>query len=113
MQESWTFEFPHTSVSQDSLEELFQAQQRELGIFLSYTYKGAVVEQVRLVGCNTPEDSFSGTLQVAYNLVHFNACLDINQQQEGQMTLEFSLDVIKKEVLLRTEVVPSRHIDDI
>lgn len=63
MQESWTFEFPYTTVGQDSLEKLFQAQQRELGIFLSYTYKGAVVEQVRLLGYNSPEDSLSsGTL---------------------------------------------------
>ena len=113
MQESWTFEFRHTTVSQVSLEELFQAQQRELGIFLSYTYKGAVVEQVRLLGCNSPKDGCSGTLKVAYSLVHFNACLDIHQQQDAKMTLEFSLDVIKKELLLRTEFVPSRHIDDI
>lgn len=113
MQESWTFEFPHTTVSQDSLEELFQAQQRELGIFLSYTYKGAVVEHVRLIGCNAAKDCRSGTLQVAYTLVHFNACLDINQQQEGQMTLEFSLDVINESLSLRTEFVLSRHIDDI
>lgn len=113
MQESWTFEFPHTNVSQVSLEELFQAQQRELGIFLSYAFKGAVVEQVRLVGCNSSKDGRSGTLQVAYTLIHFNACLDIHQQQEAKMTLEFSLDVTKKELLLRTEFVPSRHIDDI
>ena len=113
MQESWTFEFPHTTVSQDRLEELFQAQQRELGIFLSYTYKGAVVEQVRLVGYNSLGDSLGGTLQVAYTLVYFNACLDINQQQEAKMTLEFFLDVIKKTLLLRTEFVPARHIDDI
>jgi hypothetical protein len=113
MQESWTFEFPHTTVSQDRLEELFLAQQRELGIFLSYAYKGAVVEQVRLLGCNSSKDSCSGTLQVAYTLVHFNACLDIHKQQEAKMILEFSLDVIKKTLLLRMEFVPSRHIDDI
>jgi hypothetical protein len=113
MQESWTFEFPYTTVSQDGLEELFQAQQRELGIFLSYTYKGAVVEQVRLLGCNSSKDGCSGTLQVAYTLVYFNACLDIHQQQEAKMTLEFFLDVIKKTLLLCTEFVPARHIDDI
>ena len=113
MQESWTFEFPHTTVSQDSLEELFQTQQRELGIFLSYAYKGAVVEQVRLLGRIQSKDGLSGTFQVTYALVYFNACLDINQQQEAKMTLEFSLDLIKKTLLLCTEYVPSRHLDDI
>lgn len=113
MQESWTFEFPYTTVSQDSLEELFQAQQRELGIFLSYAFKGAVVEQVRLLGSIQSKDGLRGTVQVVYNLVHFNACLDIHQQQEAKMTLEFSLDAIKKTLLLRTEFVPSRYIDDI
>ena len=113
MQESWTFEFPHTTVSQDRLEELFQAQQRELGIFLSYTYKGAVVEQVRQLGSIQSKDGLNGTFQVSYALVYFYACLDINQQQEGMMTLEFFLDDIKKTLLLRTEFVPSRHLDDI
>jgi hypothetical protein len=113
MQESWTFEFPYATVNQDSLDELFTEQQRELGIFLSYTYKGAVVEQVRLLGSIQSKDGLSGTLQVIYALVYFNACLDINEQQEAKMNLEFSLDLIKKKLLLRTEYVPSRHLDDI
>jgi hypothetical protein len=113
MQESWTFEFSYATVNQDGLDELFTDQQRELGIFLSYTYKGAVVEQVSLLGSIQSKDGLSGTFQVTYALVYFNACLDINQQQEAKMTLEFSLDLIKKTLLLRTEYVPSRHLDDI
>lgn len=115
MQESWTFDFPFDSPSSEAWSWLFQTQQRELGIFLSYYYKkqGAVVEKVKLTTAPQLNSLVSGTLSLEFELVYFNACQDLHETQSEEMKLNFQFDIAKKTLYLLGAFWPSREPDEI
>ena len=115
MQESWTFDFPFDSPSSETWSWLFQTQQRDLGIFLSYYYKrqGAVVEKVQLKTAPQLDSQNSGTLCLSFELVYFNACQDLHETQSEEMKLSFQFDAAKKTLNLVGAYWPTREPDEI
>lgn len=115
MQESWTFDFPFDSPSSEAWSWLFQTQQRDLGIFLSYYYKrqGAVVEKVQLKTDPQLDSQNSGTLCLSFELVYFNACQYLHETQSEEMKLSFQFDPGKKLLNLVGAYWPSRESDEI
>jgi len=115
MQESWSFELPNCPTLQDGLEAVMQQKQIELGIFLSYYYKkgGAVVEKVSQASETKFTSPISGTLSVAFDLIYFNACIDIHQQERGEMELQVTWDEEKRILRLKGEYWPTRDGDEI
>ena len=115
MQESWSFELPNCTTLQDGINAVLQLKQIELGIFLSYYYKkgGAVVEKVSQTSEIQFTSPISGSLTVAFDLIYFNACRDIHQQERGEMELQVTLDEEKKILRLQGEFWPTRDGDEI
>ena len=115
MQESWTFDFPFERPTSEAWSWLIQTQQRELGIFLSYSYKrqGAVVEKVRLGTAPQQDSPDSGTLSLGFELVYFNACQDLHETQAEEMNLSYQFDAAKKTLNLLGAYWPSREPDEI
>ena len=115
MQESWNFELPNSTTLQDGLEAVMLLKQIELGIFLSYYYKkgGAVVEKVSQASELRFTSPLSGTLRVTFDLVYFNACKDIHQQERGEMELQVNWDGGKRNLRLQGEYWPTRDGDEI
>jgi hypothetical protein len=115
MQESWSFELPNCTTLPEGLEAVMQQKQIELGIFLSYYYKkgGAVVEKVSQASELQFISPISGTLSVAFDLIYFNACRDIHQQERGEMELQVNWDEEKRILRLQGEYWPTRDGDEI
>jgi hypothetical protein len=115
MQESWSFELPNYTTLPEGLEAVMQLKQIELGIFLSYYYKkeGAVVEKVYQASALQFTSPISGSLTVAFDLIYFNACKDIHQQERGEMELQVTWDEEKKILRLQGEYWPTRDGDEI
>jgi len=115
MQESWNFELPNSTTLQDGLEAVMLLKQIELGIFLSYYYKkgGAVVEKVSQASELRFTSPLSGTLRVTFDLIYFNACRDIHQQERGEMELQVTWDEEKRILRLKGEYWPTRDGDEI
>lgn len=115
MQESWNFELSNCTTLQEGLEAVMKTSQIELGIFLSYYYKkgGAVVEKVTLDSQTQLTSPLSGTLRVAFDLIYFNACRDIHQQERGEMELQVTWDEEKRILRLQGEYWPTRDGDEI
>jgi hypothetical protein len=115
MQESWSFELPNCATLPEGLEVVMQLKQIEFGIFLSYYYKktGAVVEKVSQASELKFTSPFSGSLTVAFDLIYFNACRDIHQQERGEMELQVNWDEGKRVLRLQGEYWPTRDGDEI
>ena len=115
MQESWSFELPKCTTLPEGLEVVMQLKQIELGIFLSYYYKkgGAVVENVSQASETKFTSPISGSLTVAFDLIYFNACRDIHQQERGEMELQVNWDEGKRILRLQGEDWPTRDGDEI
>ncbi len=115
MQETWTFDFPKTSSPEIQLKSILEDQEKDLGIFLSYYFKneGAVAEKVKLNGEPEFETPTSGKLTLAFDLVHFNACLAIHDQAREMMDLTFEIDHLAEKVTLTGAFWPSREMDEI
>ncbi len=115
MQESWSFELPNCATFPEGLEAVIQQKQIELGIFLSYYFKkgGAVVEKVSQAYETQFTSPVSGTLKVAFDLIYFNACQDIHQQERGEMELQIHWDEEKRILRLQGEYWPTRDGDEI
>ena len=103
MQESWSFELPNCPTLPEGLEAVMQLKQIELGIFLSYYYKkeGAVVENVSQASETKFTSPISGSLTIAFDLIYFNACRDIHQQERGEMELQVNWDEEKRTLSLQ------------
>ncbi|MDO9553928.1 hypothetical protein [Rhodonellum sp.] len=118
MQESWKFD---TSGSEkiddlkDTITETLSNNVLEMGIFLSYYYKkeGAVVENVKQIGNIELTDSLKGKLTVGFDLIYFNACLNINEQGKEKMDIEFEFDKDIRELKLIGPYWPERGMDEI
>lgn len=97
MQESWEFDFqyPGERPVDAALAELIEAKAKEIGIYLSYYYRGegGLVERVGLKEGIDFRDPLAGSLKVSFGLVYFNACLNIHDEAEkDEMLLQFEID---------------------
>lgn len=117
MQETWRFkDIPlATDQSLDSVDwtqYVFQDKKAELGIFLSYYFRaeGAVAENVSLQSHHS-ESATKGTLKVRFDLVHFNACLNIHEQGRESMELRYEVFPRERELLLTGPFWPEREPD--
>jgi hypothetical protein len=115
MQETWTFDFPETSSASEQLVNILRERAKELGIFLSYYYKkeGALAEKVELKGSPVFETLSSGTVILVFDLIHFNACLAINEQKREEMTIDFEIDEGARKLKLKGPYWPEREMDEI
>lgn len=115
MQESWTFKFPKTSLPNEQLKNLLLEKEIDLGIFLTYYYKkeGAVTEKVKLKSGPDFNSTNSGSLILDFDLIHFNACLAINEQAREEMKMTFEIDPVAEEIKLIGAYWPSQEMDEI
>ena len=115
MQETWTFDFLPTQNAKSDLRTLLSQKEKELGIFLSYYYKkdGAVAEKVKLKSGPEFESNTTGWLVLDFDLVYFNACLDINEQAREEMKITFEIDETNQKVKFTGAFWPSREMDEI
>ena len=116
MQETW-----HLPVKSDlndpeqNLKATLESNQLELGIFLSYYFKkeGAVTEDVKLKGEIAFTERTKGKLILDFDLVHFNACLNIHHQKRDEMKLQFEFDFGFENLKLTGPYWPEREMDEI
>jgi hypothetical protein len=115
MQETWTFDFPETSSASEQLGKILEESSKELGIFLSYYYKreGAIAENVGQKGSPSFTTPSSGTLTLDFDLVHFNACLAINEQKREEMEIYFEIHEGARKLTLKGPYWPEREMDEI
>ncbi|WP_373493135.1 hypothetical protein [Aquiflexum sp.] len=118
MQETWKFDIS-TSLQDNNHERLIQEflleNQKEMGIFLSYYYKkeGALTEKVQLNGPINFLENYRGDFIVDFELIHFNACLNINEQNREKMKIQFEIDQDSKQLVLTGPYWPEREMDEI
>ena len=105
MQESWEFEIAQpldlsNQAYKEMIEDLVEQKAKEIGILLSYYYKGegGLVEGVKLEDDINFNTQTSGTLKVNFKLVYFNACLDIHSINRDHMVLSFELNPMAKKI---------------
>lgn len=118
MQETWKFDI---SLSLDDMnpesliQEILLENKKDLGIFLSYYYKkeGALTERVQLVGPINFLEMNSGDFLVDFDLIHYNACLNIHEQNKEKMKIKFDIDPDSKELILTGPYWPEREMDEI
>jgi len=110
MQEKWSFKF-----EEENIEEFLKKEERDLGIFLSYYFKqeGAIVEKVILKDQVEFLTNVSGNLVLEFDLVHFNACLAINEQKREQIKVDFVIDKKANQLTLIGPYWPERGVDEI
>ena len=115
MQETWTLDYPKSQIKDDSLSSFLKAKKKDLGIFLSYYYKkdGAVAEDVNLKTEPQFSGSNSGSFEVDFSLVHFNACLAIHEQVRESLKIDFEFDSKSSKLKLIGPYWPSREMDEI
>ncbi|MFD2201207.1 hypothetical protein [Shivajiella indica] len=118
MQESWKFSIPNHLQSKeltDILQELLEKNTKEMGIFLSYYFKkeGAVTENVKLSSDPFFSEKLKGTFFVSFDLVHYNACLNIHEQAKDQLRLNFEFDNDITQLQMTGPYWPEREMDDI
>ena len=114
MQETWTFSLPHSNIPTiDEVKGLLAEKQKELGIFLSYYFKkeGALAEKVNLGSEIHFKDQSSGEFTLEFDLIHFNACLAINEQKRDQMKITFLIE--GSELTFKGPYWPEREMDEI
>lgn len=117
MQETWNFEVDPSTKSnlKKSIDELIQAEAKDLGIFLSYYFKkeGAIAEKVSLGSPITFSSDHTGEFKLEFDLVHFNACLAINEQKRDVIDIKFEYDSDFKNLKLTGPYWPERGMDEI
>lgn len=115
MQETWTFDFPFSGTTEQSISKLLCEKEMDLGIFLSYYYKkqGAVAEHVKLKSGPHFSSRTSGSLILDFDLVFFNACLAIHEQERDTMLIQFEIDEVEGKLKLIGPYWPERGMDEI
>lgn len=116
MQESWEFDFqyPGERPVDAALAELIEAKAKEIGIYLSYYFRGegGLVERVGLKEGIDFRDPLAGSLKVSFGLVYFNACLNIHDEAEkDEMLLQFEIDPDRQKVKFTGPYWPQREPD--
>ena len=118
MQESWEFSVPlhlQTKDLEELLISLLVENEKELGIFLSYYFKkeGAVAEKVQLETPPQFKEKFNGNIWVSFDLVYFNACLNIHEQNRDKIELGFEFSEDLSYLKLIGPYWPEREMDEI
>jgi hypothetical protein len=114
MQETWTFDYS-TPMDSESLSNFLLTKSIDLGIFLSYYYKseGALAENAELKNQPTFDSPSSGSFNIEFDLVHFNACLAIHEKEKSEMKIEFEIDKKTNQLKLTGAYWPERGMDEI
>lgn len=121
MQESIQFQLPINNDNwknedlQSSLIQLLKRNKKEMGIMLSYYYKdeGGLVEEVNLEGGITMTSPTSGFFQVRFEVVYFNACLDIHHLNQDFMILHMDFNPDTNKIKIIGPLYPEREPDEI
>jgi hypothetical protein len=118
MQETWRFDLPQlfqNKKPENQIQEILIGNQKDLGIFLSYYYKkeGAVSENVQLSGPISFSEDFKGSFLVEFDLIYYNACLNIHEQNKEKMKIHFNLDQESNQLILTGPYWPEREMDEI
>ncbi|WP_373521921.1 hypothetical protein [Aquiflexum sp.] len=118
MHETWKFDISTSDDDRslkDVMKELLLENQKDMGIFLSYYYKkdGAITEGVQLYGPINFVKEYSGDFLVDFELIFYNACLNIHEQNKEKMKIQFEIDLDSKELILIGPYWPEREMDEI
>ena len=117
MQEKWNFEVSPAKdfISEKAIKDLILTKEKDLGIFLSYYFKreGAIAEKVSLGSEITFLTDYTGKFKLEFDLVHFNACLAINEQKRDLIEISFEFDSVFKNLTLISPYWPERGMDEI
>lgn len=116
MQENWTFEIGKESLDNEmEIIGFLESREKELGIFLSFYFKkdGAVAENVSVINVLLLNDNRSGNLTLAFDVVYFNACLAIHEQEKENMKVNFQIDQENLQLKLIGPSWPEREMDEI
>jgi hypothetical protein len=118
MQESWKLIVKPEDRSKNPellLKDLLVTYEKDLGIFLSYYFKkeGAVAEKLKLKGKIEFTNDLKGKLMLDFDLVHFNACLNIHEQKRDEMPVQFEFDPLFQNLTLTGPYWPEREMDEI
>ncbi|WP_009032553.1 hypothetical protein [Indibacter alkaliphilus] len=118
MQESWIFHIKESNkdLSKEALvREIINQDNKDFGIFLSYYFRkeGAVVENVKFKELHLDKHLTQGKVKVNFNLIHYNACLNIHEQAPEEMELEFNIDKAEKTILITGPYWPEREMDEL
>ncbi|HSJ68723.1 MAG TPA: hypothetical protein VK921_13650 [Anditalea sp.] len=116
MQENWTFDI--TERVEDSIDvvtSIIAEKQHEMGIFLSYYYRkeGAVVENVVMNSEPIEDDEYNGKVMVNFDLIHYNACLNIHENKKHYLELEYEIDPATYTISFKGPYWPERGQDEI
>jgi hypothetical protein len=117
MQEKWNFEVGQSKdlISEKVIKDLILSKAKDLGIFLSYYFKreGAIAEKVSLGSEITFLTDQTGKFKLEFDLVHFNACLAINEQKRDLIEISFEFDSDFKNLTVIGPYWPERGMDEI
>jgi len=116
MQEYWLFKLDQIHHSLETLiQDVLEKERKELGIFLSYYFKreGGITENVALKGEINFTSELQGNFFLDFDLVHFNACLNIHDTKRDQIKIDFEISRDKKELKLTGPYFPERGMDEI
>ncbi len=98
-----------------SFKQVLEHNEKELGIFLSYYYKGegGLVEEVKFMDPLSLSSPISGHFMVSYKVIYYNACWDIHQENREEMLLFFDLQTKQNKLILTGPLWPEREPDEI
>lgn len=117
MNESWNYQFEQEidQLSEQTIQRLVKCKTTELAIFLSYYFQkeGAIAERVVLSSPIEFIDLDKGKFKLAFDLIHFNACLAIHDQKQDDIEINFEFDSKSKNLCLRLPYRPEREMDEI
>lgn len=119
MQETWKFvnlDAPDRKkkILTPWLKEVIDSNGREMGIYLSYYFRkdGAVAENIQLVPPSSDLTERTGSISVSFQLVHFNACLNIHDTNLEQMVLSYEISKNGNELTFIGPNWPERGSDE-
>ncbi|MCH7399156.1 hypothetical protein MM236_14220 [Belliella sp. DSM 107340] len=116
MQETWIFKLESGKIiKEQELKIILEREHKELGIFLSYYFKkeGALAENARLKDNIDFLDENHGKFKLDFDLVHYNACLNIHDTKRDEIQINFEISKEKNEIKLIGPFFPERGMDEI
>src|SRR5690554_5131298 len=121
MQEFWEFDVDQPindrsgPLNAELIKELVKKNTKDMAIYLSYYYRGegGLVEQVEWADELYFENPSSGNFKVTYDVVYFNACLDIHTGNKNDMLISFHLDKVQGKLRLSGPHWPERGPDEL
>ncbi len=116
MQEIWSFPITESDLdlpSQKRVIQLVERNSKELAIMISYYYKseGALAEQIRIANDPIFSSENIGSVTLVFNLIHFNACLNIHEQAKEEIKIEFQFN--PDQVIFKGPYIADRGMDEI